>query len=159
MYKRTLLIQVRHCWILLLQIEQVSFRAAGPCFSIALCHHCPVFCVFKPAYAVDKCYTRDIWLYDRAHFNDLNDYILDLPWQIILDSTTSLDDTVKHFTNILTDVCKHFIPNKSVLVRPNDKPWMTGTLRRLLRKRDRRHRAYRRTQNVIFLERWKVARR
>ena len=134
-------------------------QSSGVMSPIGLCHHCPVFCVFNLAYAVDKCYTRDIWLYDRAHFNDLNDYILDLPWQIILDSTTSLDDTVKHFTNILTDVCKHFIPNKSVLVRPNDKPWMTGTLRRLLRKRDRLHRVYRRTQNVIFLERWKVARR
>ena len=89
----------------------------------------------------------------------MNDYLLDIPWDFIVDPASSIDSNVCNLTNVLNDVCKHYIPHKSVLVRPKDKSWITGTIRRLIRKRDRLHRSYRQTLNTFYLEKWKSARR
>ena len=34
------------------------------------------------------------------------------------------------------DVVKSYIPLKSVVIRPRDKPWMNGEVHRAIRKRD-----------------------
>ena len=109
---------------------------------IGLCHHSPILCVLKVPVNEVKSYKRHIWLYDKANYNDLNDYLLDLPWNMILEPSVQINDNLENFQNVFSDICTHFIPNKVVHIRPRDKPWMTGSIRRLLRKRNRYHKMY-----------------
>ena len=126
---------------------------------VGTCHHYPVYCVFNVTYSTDACFKRKIYLYNRADFNNMNDYLLNLPWEMIIDSNSSVDSNVENFYKVWEDICNYFVPNKSVIIRPRDKPWMTGSIRRLLRKRDRYHKMYRKTLNVTYLNLWKNARR
>ena len=41
------------------------------------------------------------------------------------------------FTNVFTDFAKFCIPNKTIVVREDDKPWYDFEIRRNSRKRDR----------------------
>ena len=43
------------------------------------------------------------------------------------------------FSKTLLDICNECIPKVTFTVRPNDKPWMTNDIRRLLRQRGRLH--------------------
>ena len=125
---------------------------------IGLCHHCPIYATLNIALEKNKSYKRHIWLYKKADFNSLNDYILDLPWGIILSTDSGVDDNLNMFNKVFTDICSHFIPNKMVHVRPRDKPWMTGQIRRLLRKRNRYHKQFKLTGSMRFRELWRSAR-
>ena len=126
---------------------------------IGLCHHCPLYITLNIKHDHKKSYSRKIWLFDKANFDHLNDYILDLPWYDILDENDDVNVNVENFYKIFIDVCSYFIPNKTVQIRPHDKPWMTGHIRRLLRKRNRYHKQYRRTQSVRYLELWRNSRK
>jgi exonuclease III len=126
---------------------------------IALCHHCPIYIELNIKHENEDMYSRKIWLYDLGNFDDLNDYILGLPWFSILNEDDDVNTNVENFYKIFTDVCSFFIPNKTVQIRPRDKPWMTGNIRRLLRKRDRYHKHYKNTMSLIYLDLWKNARK
>ena len=132
---------------------------SGVLSPVAACHHCPVYVKFDMKLRKDTCYSRQIWLYNRANFNDMNDYLLCVPWHDILNSHNNVNDNVINFTNILKDVLGYFIPNKQVLIRPKDKPWMTGNIRRLLRRRNRFHKLYRRTLLEQHRDSWIAARK
>ena len=126
---------------------------------IALCHHSPVFVIFNLDVEYHNCFKRHIWLYDHADFNMINDYLLSIPWDLIHDDNSCINSNVENVTNVIRDVCQHFIPNKIVMIRPRDKPWMSGSVRILLRKRDRYHKIYKRTNEIQYYELWREARR
>lgn len=134
-------------------------KNCGVMSPIGTCNHSPVYCTFNLSYDIEKCYTRHVWMYKKADFNSMNDYILDIPWNYVIENDSCVDSNVNNFMNVLKDISVHFIPNKRVTVRPRDKPWMTGHIRRLLRKRDRCHKAYKRNTNPQTHELWRVARR
>ena len=43
---------------------------------------------------------------------------------------------INDFFSILLSTVESFIPHKKVIIRPHDKPWMTGQIRKAVRKRD-----------------------
>ena len=125
---------------------------------VGSCHHCPIYTEIKLKLINELSYTRKIWLFKNANFENLNDYILGLPWYDVLDDG-NVNTNVENFYKIFMDVCSYFIPNKCVQIRPRDKPWMTGHIRRLLRKRNRCYKKYKRMPSERNLEIWKAARK
>ena len=55
-------------------------------------------------------------------------------------------------------VVDEFIPAKYVTIRPKDKPWMNGCIRRAIRKRDRLFRLYSKHKNANRWERYGIQR-
>ena len=56
-----------------------------------------------------------------------------------LDSIKSEDDNqyALNFTDKLINLTQDCIPHKQVRIRPQDLPWINGTIRKLMRKRNR----------------------
>ncbi|KAK3101390.1 hypothetical protein FSP39_003197 [Pinctada imbricata] len=93
-------------------------------------------------------YKRDIWLYKQADFSSFNAEIRAFEWNDLF-SPLNINACILTFNRILIDMCKKFIPLKTVTIRPNDKPWYNSIMRHESRIRDRLHKIYVRTQSLI----------
>ena len=56
------------------------------------------------------------------------------------------------------NAAENSIPNKVVTIKPNDHPWITCHIKRLIRKRKRIYHQYKRTTNIRLWEKYKVIR-
>ena len=48
-----------------------------------------------------------------------------------------VDEVYKSWFSCFQHIIKTHIPNKIVVIRPKDKPWMNSTIRKAIRKRNR----------------------
>ena len=99
--------------------------------------HKATFVCLPFSYDTGCSYKRIIWLYNKADFNSLNHMIGSHDWSFLECKTLTLDEACLQFTKIFNDFVKKCIPNKTVLIKPNDKPWFDGTIKRYIRIRDR----------------------
>ena len=83
-----------------------------------------------------KAYPRILW--DFKHTN-WDNFRLALDNADLMNCITSNDVNVccEQLTDRILSVAKDTIPNKSVIIRPNDKPWYSEDLRRQRREKDR----------------------
>ena len=79
-------------------------------------------------------HTRPVWIYKRANFESLKQQIRNFACCL---NEGSLDEACVEFTNIFLGMVKSCIPSKTVVVRPDDKPWYDHEIRRFSMKRDR----------------------
>lgn len=83
-------------------------------------------------------YKKTLWKYEQADLESIKNKLETTDWSFIntLDNMNIINET---FTKTLLDICSKCIPKITLSVRPNDKPWMTNNIRRLMRQRDRLH--------------------
>ena len=98
-------------------------------------YHCPVFGIFKFCKPCNPLYTRQIWNYERADFNDLREKFSTTCWQQCMDDDIDIYST--NITNKIISTSQQVIPNRIVTIRPSEPPWMTQSLKNLIRKRKR----------------------
>ena len=101
-------------------------------------YHCPTYAVFnfdKPKY---QCYKRKIWKYDDGDYGQLRQLIQEFNWQSLKNDDINV--YAENVTNKILELCELAIPNKTITVRPSDPPWISGHIRRLIRRRKRAHR-------------------
>ena len=98
----------------------------------------------------------DYWLYRKANFTLLKQKISNYDWNCFREGT--LDESSTKFNNIFLDFVRSCIPNKNVLIRPDDKPWNDSEIRRVSRKRDRLKRKFNKTGIQSVLARHKFFR-
>ena len=77
----------------------------------------------------------------------------------MLANHESIDELVETFTTTLKDEINDAIPNKTVLIWPNDKPGMTGQVRRLFRQCHRLHKIAMKSKQPEDIEKHRAARR
>ena len=97
--------------------------------------HKATFILIPFDYEIQNSYTKLIWLYKTANFEDLRFQLKAYNWNCL--SEGSLHEACLTFTNIFLDMVKSCIPSKQVTVRPDDKPWYDHEIRHFSSKRDR----------------------
>jgi len=117
--------------------------------------HCTVSVKLSFKLTKDEPYYRHIWLYDKGDFDGLRDSIAHYDWDVCFASN-NVNTMCEMWTDTLLNLARTFIPNKMVLVRPNDKPWYTNELRLLKRKIDRLYKSLRATLSVDSNEKWQM---
>ena len=105
--------------------------------------HCYIHCKLSITYSKDKAYEREIWKYNQANFDGLNNALSQCPWNV-LDMYDDVDDMVDYFSQIFKKTCKEFIPNKIIKIRPCDKKWFTPEIRYKLKQRNKWHKRLKR---------------
>ena len=120
--------------------------------------HCPIFGHMKLTFPKKQSYQRTIFLYNDNNMQHLNDNLSQVPWSSILSNIEDIDELTETFTTILQDEIKTCIPSKTILIRPNDKPGMTGQVRSLFRKCHRLHKIAIRSKLTIDIANHKTAR-
>ena len=59
---------------------------------------------------------------------------------------------------ILLNTVEAFIPHEKVIIRPRDKPWMTGQIRKAVQKLDRLLKTYSKYKSPTSWDRYRVQR-
>jgi hypothetical protein len=120
--------------------------------------HEAIFGVLKLIYAKSRPFLRHVWYYDRGNYDLLNEILYNAPWHDIINDSDEIDHIVAVLTNTILTASKETIPNRTVKIRPKDKPWFSAKLRKLFRERDRCHKRQKRTKNPLHVELFKAKR-
>ncbi len=107
----------------------------------SLSDHNGIYACIGKYYGRNKSYKREIWLFDRANWDDINKDIVEDDWSDVTEN-----DNVNHACEILTNkylkILKRHIPNKTVTIRSKDKPWMKNIIRKAQRRRNRAYKTF-----------------
>ena len=101
-------------------------------------YHCPVSGILNLQKPIMKTYKRKIWDFEKGNYNQYCNELSQIDWDtLIIDP--DLNDGVSNVTQTILDTATRNIPNKLIVVRTRDPPWMTSFIRRKIRKRRRLH--------------------
>ena len=84
-----------------------------------------------------RAYRRKIWIYKNADFTKLNTLIENCNWANIINGSETLESATENFTSKFLSYIRECITEKTIAVRPRDKPWFDSLLRKSIRIRDR----------------------
>ena len=82
---------------------------------------------------------KTMWLYDQCDHDALNNAIINTDWSFIDNNASDINIIANEFMNTINNLFQTYIPSKTFLLRPCDKPWMNSEIRRLQRIRNRLH--------------------
>ena len=98
--------------------------------------HCTVSVNLNFKIVKEQPYNRIIWLYNEGDFEGFRDALEHVNWNDCFESGC-VNNACMKWNETFLNIARAFIPNKVVLVRPNDSPWFTNELRNLKRKVNR----------------------
>ena len=116
--------------------------------------HSGTYTVLEIKCPIPRTYTRDIRIYKDANFDALKRDIATTDWEALFESP-NIDINVLYFNKKLTDFVNQHVPQKTIIVRPSDKPWFNSVIRREIRVRDRLRKTYRRTNRQTDLTKYR----
>ena len=82
------------------------------------------------------------------------DEIQQTDWHLLKHDT--IDTYVENVTTRLTELAKKHVPNKTIICRPSDLPWLTTYIRKLIRKRKRPFNEFKKSQNANDFDNYKT---
>ena len=119
--------------------------------------HCTVSIELNFKLPKDKAYTRLVWKYHEGDCDGFKTALRNANWDECFigdDANYSCD----RWSEKLLNIARTFIPNKSILVRPNDSPWYSNNLRLLKRRVDRLYKNAKKRKTVLSWDRYKTLR-
>ena len=127
---------------------------ADPFIPDQVCYHCPVILLLKFVRPSLKSYTRKIWIYSQADFDKYRELLTDYHLEIAAQQA----DIVQITQAAILEAAEKSTPNKLVVIRPNDYPWITCFIKSLIRKRRRLYRKFKKTNKMHHWIRFKALR-
>ena len=112
-----------------------------------LSDHKATYITLTVDYRVSKAYERKVWQYKSADLEKLNLLIDEYDWENLFENTSSIDSAVQLFTTQYLSLVRECIPEKTITIRPKDKPWFDSLLRKYIRIRNRLRSKALRTKN------------
>ena len=76
-----------------------------------------------------KCYTRHVWDYSRIDYNKLSEALTGANWEEIFNSVENVDALYNRWSESFRQILVMCVPNRTVVIRPMDKPWMNSNIR------------------------------
>ena len=116
-------------------------------------YHCPGYVIFTFKKPLLKSFLRDLWLYNQGDFNLFRQLVSDFNWDSI--KSEDVNQYALNFTDKLINLAQDCIPHKQVRIRPHDLPWINGTIRKLMGKRNRLYKKYKHNKTVENYESFK----
>ena len=102
-----------------------------------LSDHKATYISLKVDYDTRHAYKRKIWQYKDADTDKLNYLIETFDWKNLLENTNSVEIASDKFTTQYLKLVRECIPEKTITIRPKDKPWFDSVLRKFIRIRNR----------------------
>ena len=105
------------------------------------CHHQLIFAKvdFKVFYPPP--YERRIWDFAKADTVSIKRAVKSIDWRRVFQPLNP-SDQVEFFNTSILNICRNFIPNKTILVRDKDPAWITPEIKSLLCGKSKLYRRY-----------------
>ena len=120
--------------------------------------HCLIYGILETVMPFSESHERLLWNYNRGDFIKLNDQLLNIPWDMMVNEFTDLDDSVTMITDVIMQCVRECIPHSKVIVYPRDKPGMTARVKSLFKKTRRLLKRAQRTQSEQDILRHRLVR-
>jgi hypothetical protein len=111
-------------------------------------HHSVVYCEIQTSVIQRKSFTREIWKYNEANWDQLNADISAANLMECLSDNNTTDICYKKCLEKLFKLLERHITLKTVTIRPKDKPWITSDVKQKLSRRDRMFNKYKHSKNA-----------
>ena len=72
---------------------------------------------------------RHIWLFKNTDFNHFRQALMDADFSIIFEQD-NIDDICQAWSDKFVDIANKHIPDRKILVKPNDSPWYSSKFKR-----------------------------
>ena len=115
--------------------------------------HCSVHVLLKSLKQNKSTYERIIFDYNSIDIPSFQRNAQEVNWETVLNDNINV--SAKNVVESISNICKNNIPNKKVVIRPNDAPWMNGYIRKLMRKRNRIHKKAKRSNSRANWEKFR----
>ena len=125
--------------------NQISSSGTLP--PIGTSDHSVVFCKLLLKVHKPKSFSREIWNFHEADWHGLNGALSNAPFDTAYTIYDDINDIVHYWTKLVQLTAREYIPTRVVTIRMRDKPWVMNEFRRLVRKRNRLWKRFRRTNN------------
>ena len=119
--------------------------------------HCTVSATINFKIQKKESFYRHVWLFKDANFDQFRQDLMDTNFDSIF-VTDNVDDVCRAWSDKFLTVAKKAIPNRTILVRPNDSPWYTSKLRLMKRKMLRLFRKFKNSRSDNNWEGYKRSR-
>ena len=101
--------------------------------------HCTIVAKLLFRTPKSKSYTRKMWDFKNANFDKYRVALRAANFDECFSDTSDINIVTSLWTSKVLSAASASIKHKNVVIRPNDKPWYNGYLRRLCRKKGRLH--------------------
>ena len=104
------------------------------------CDHCVITTTLKFSNSFERkaTYHRQIWLYSKADFSKFRNELSLADWESCFETDDPSISATK-WTELFLNIAHRVLPYKNVLIRPHDKKFFNSELRRLRRKKLKKH--------------------
>jgi hypothetical protein len=119
--------------------------------------HCTITGILNFVISSPKAYVRTMWDYKNADFKNFKTELEQVDWDDCFRSG-DVNIAVAAWTSKFKETTERCIQHKEATIRPEDKTWYNGYLRRLCRNQQRDHRTAVNNSNYFTWERYRASR-
>ena len=101
------------------------------------CDHSLVYARMNISLVKQKCYKRHIWDLSKVDASTLHDTLVTVSWDDVFVDVDDVDILYNKWYKSFRQILETFVPNRTVVIRPRDKPWMNSEIRKAIRRRNR----------------------
>ena len=98
------------------------------------CHHQVIYAELNLQIEYPPPYTREIWDYGKAQFDQINKAIENFDWNKLF-SGQDIHDQVNLFNTTILNIFRNFIPNKVILCDDKEPAWVNEEVRLLIKQK------------------------
>lgn len=113
------------------------FVNSGTLSPPSTCDHSLIYARMDISLVKQKCYTRHIWDLSKIDENALREALLSANWDDVFTTIDDVDALYDKWYECFRQILETCVPNRTVVIRPRDKPWMNSEIRKAIRKRNR----------------------
>ncbi|XP_062594120.1 uncharacterized protein LOC134255611 [Saccostrea cucullata] len=136
-----------------IQVHDSGVLEIDPAFS----DHKATYIALASNINYNRAYERKVWDYKSGDFDRLNSLIQNCDWDKYINDADNIDAATDNFSNKFLSCVRQSFCEKTITIRPRDKPWMDSILRKTLRLRNRlRNKALRTKKDSDWAEFKKV---
>lgn len=110
--------------------------------------HCPSVIEFNFRSLREKSYTKTIWDFKNADYQSIRNQLDLFDWNNKISDINNTNIINEIINEKITTCMINSIPQKTIRVRPKDKPWMNNRIRLGIRQRNRIHKK----QKVVIIQ-------
>ena len=103
-------------------------------------------------------FKRVVWDYKQGDYERFRQQVSDTDWDTIINDDDTTNNVCINFTDKFLTIAKECIPLKTILVRHNDKPWISSELKKEIIKRDRLRQKFLRLKTLSTEQKYKSQR-
>ena len=125
-----------------------------PFLSQNIRYHCPIYCFYKLRKEPSINIKRKIYFYDRGDYDSLREEISKTDWSEL--KSEDINTYSSNISNHIATLSDKYIPNKFIMIRSSDPPWLDNNIRKMIRKR---RRLYNKAKHTKLLDDMNIFRR